>query len=65
MHDPLATAEILGVAKITLAIWRSKGVGPRFIRVGRHIRYATSDLNEWLAQNRRTSTAAAEPHTHP
>jgi predicted site-specific integrase-resolvase len=63
MHDPIATAEILGVAKVTLAIWRTRGVGPPFVRVGRHIRYATSDINEWLAQNRRTPTAAAEAAT--
>lgn len=42
-------AELLGVAPKTLAMWRSyRRPGPRFIRVGRLIKYRRRDLDAWL-----------------
>ena len=35
----------------SLANRRSAGKGPRFIRIGRSIRYRLSDVEEYLAQN--------------
>ncbi len=40
--------EYAGPAVQTLAIWRMKGVGPRFTRAGRLIRYRLSDVDAWL-----------------
>ena len=31
--------------------WRWRGVGPRFFRVGKLIRYRVSDVELWLADN--------------
>lgn len=43
------TAEWLGVAPISLRIWRSRGEGPPFVRVSRRgIRYRRGDVTEWL-----------------
>jgi len=43
-------AEYLGVACVTLTVWRSQGRGPRYLRLGRLVRYRISDLDEWLQE---------------
>ena len=48
-------AAMLGVSLRTLANWRTLGIGPAFVRVGRvHSRtlYRIDDLNIWLDNNR-------------
>ena len=32
----------------TLEQWRSQGKGPKYIKVGRHVRYRWSDVQAWL-----------------
>ena len=39
----------LGVPEATLANWRYMGRGPRFVRVGRHVRYQPEAVRSWLA----------------
>ena len=57
--DAVNAARYLGLAPKTLAMWRSNGSGPRFIKRGR-IFYYREDLDEWLnASGRVTSTAQA------
>lgn len=46
--DPVAEAAFLGVKVATLADWRVKHEGPRFVRVGRLIRYPLYATREWL-----------------
>ena len=41
-------AERLHVSLGTLRTWRTEGTGPRFHRIGQMIRYAPSDVKEWL-----------------
>jgi predicted DNA-binding transcriptional regulator AlpA len=78
LHDTRSTAEILGVAVITLYKWRAAGKGPKFVRVGRHIGYLADDINAFLMEQRRASSsdrgppspskparATAELRTHP
>lgn len=48
LMDPHATASFLGVHVLTLADWRSKGVGPDWLKVGRCCRYRLSALEAWL-----------------
>jgi excisionase family DNA binding protein len=56
-RTPLATpaevAAYLRVPEKTLTEWRSKGKGPRYIPVGRYVRYRWSDVEEWLASQER------------
>jgi Helix-turn-helix domain len=52
-REPLATPEevaaFLGdIPKHTLEVWRSQGKGPRWRKVGRHVRYAWPDVDDWL-----------------
>lgn len=53
--DELGTAPevagYLGIPEQTLAQWRYLGRGPRFIRVGRYVRYRWTDIANWLEEN--------------
>ena len=64
MDDLLDDEKLSGVLDVpvgTLANWRYQGRGPRFIKVGRAVRYRRSDVEAWLERNARESTAAAPP----
>jgi excisionase family DNA binding protein len=39
----------LDIPKNTLYQWRSHGKGPAARRVGKHLRYRESDVEDWLA----------------
>ena len=56
MRPPQA-AEHLGIAVSTLAKKRHRGDGPIYSKLGRIILYEKSDLDNWVAANRRTSTS--------
>ena len=47
LRDPEA-AEFLGVSKGTLPQWRARGQGPRYVKVGRAVRYFEGDLAAFL-----------------
>lgn len=48
-------AEYLGIPVATIYDWRVDGKGPRAIRVGRHVKFAVSDVNAWIAQRREST----------
>lgn len=41
----------IGVQLQTLSNWRMLGRGPKYIRVGRLIRYRMKDVEAWLSAN--------------
>jgi hypothetical protein len=41
-------AEYLRVSENTLTAWRYQEKGPRWVKVGRYIRYPRRDTQEWL-----------------
>jgi excisionase family DNA binding protein len=47
---PAEVAEYLQKPDRTLEQWRYRGVGPRFIKVGRDVRYRWADVEAWLDQ---------------
>ena len=58
--DPNEAARSLNLSPGTLANWRCRGIGPRFIRVGigkARIKYRREDLASWIDQ-RCVETAA-------
>lgn len=55
--DETEAARILCQAVKTLRNWRSQGCGPVFVKQGRRVTYRTDDLEQWVEQSRRTSTA--------
>jgi hypothetical protein len=42
----------VGFSVHALRAWRRTGTGPAYIRVGRSIRYAAKDLDDWLLKHR-------------
>lgn len=55
--DTLNAAKYLGISLKTLAMMRTRGTGPKFIKPGR-IFYYKADLTEWLvAKGKMTNTA--------
>ncbi len=41
-------ARYVGARLSTMRDWRKKGVGPRYYRAGRLIRYRKVDLDQWI-----------------
>ncbi len=56
--DAESAAAYLNLSAKTLANYRSRGIGPRFIKRGR-IFYRRADLDVWLAEGECQSTAQA------
>ncbi len=61
VFDTAAAAPLLGVRKGTLEVWRCKGTGPRFVKLGARVVYRLSDIKEYLDRRTRTSTADPGP----
>jgi excisionase family DNA binding protein len=53
-------AEYLQVEPTTLEQWRWNGKGPRFIKMGRSVRYRISDLEAFIEGRAFTSTTEAQ-----
>lgn len=43
--------ETYGISRRFLAISASNGAGPRFVRVGRLVRYRVADIEAWIEAN--------------
>jgi excisionase family DNA binding protein len=50
-------AVMLGVPKSTCYGWRSRGEGPRSLRVGRWVRYDPQDVADWIESQKARSAA--------
>jgi helix-turn-helix protein len=55
--DERVAARVLNTAPATLQKWRWEGKGPRFLKVGRLVRYRRSELERYLASVERSSTS--------
>lgn len=62
-HD-LLTEEVvaarLSISVKTLRNWRWQGRGPRFLRLGRAVRYSPAEIELWLKTCVRSSTTEGE-----
>jgi excisionase family DNA binding protein len=62
--DPLLSieelAEYLGVPITTIYDWRVDGKGSCGVRVGRHVKFAVSDVLSWIDEQRES-----RPGQHP
>ena len=50
-------AELIGLKPATLDVWRNRGQGPRFVKVGRLVRYSEEEVVTWLHSQTRRSTS--------
>lgn len=60
LFSPRQLSQLIAVSENTLAAWRSRKIptAPRFIKVGRSVRYRESDVAAWLdARESRFSTS--------
>ena len=58
--DTRRAADYLSLSHRTLDGYRVSGAGPVFHRFGNRVRYRRSDLDEWAAKRRATTTAEAD-----
>ena len=56
LWSPLQLSEYLGLSVGACAQMRYLGTGPRFVKVGRLVRYFLVDVEAWLAENAKTRT---------
>lgn len=43
-------ADELQIPKSTIYGWKSRGLGPRWVRVGKHLRAKRTEVDDWLNQ---------------
>ena len=58
----IEVATRLGVSRFTVRSWRLKGVGPRFLKMGRAVRYRPQDVDDYERQAL-VETQAASDHS--
>lgn len=56
IYKPEDLAEYLGVTVGALAQMRYRGNGPKFVKLGKSIRYSDAAIQEWLEQNTKDRT---------
>lgn len=52
LNEKQAGQYLGGVAKKTLQHWRWRGCGPAYVKIGRLVRYAIKDLDEWISMRK-------------
>lgn len=45
--SPVQVAEMLGIPVKTVYTWNSEGTGPRYMHLGRHVRYLEAEVHIW------------------
>ena len=51
-YKPTDVADMLNLTTQTLMLWRKKGIGPEWIKLGQNIvRYPTENFKEWMIVN--------------
>lgn len=56
--DTAAAARYLGAPATTLVYWRSQRIGPRWYKLGKHVRYDLGDLDAFVEQQKRLAVAS-------
>jgi predicted DNA-binding transcriptional regulator AlpA len=52
-------AEILGTTEGTLKSWRSRGLGPKWVKLGAAVRYDVEELLDFIKRNTRVPSVRA------
>lgn len=55
--DTAQGAAFVGLTRRQMEHLRCRGGGPRYVKLGRHVRYLRADLIEWLHAHRVRSTS--------
>lgn len=49
--SPADLAGLIGIDERTLAMWRARGCGPDYTKLGRNVFYRRHEVQEWIALN--------------
>lgn len=52
-------ARYLGIPVATLYQWRTRGIAPRAVRVGKHLRFRRADVEAWVERHTDERVGAA------
>lgn len=55
--DSSQAADYLGVKRTTMEAWRCRGGGPKFVKLGRLVKYRQSDLDDFIEARVRSNTS--------
>lgn len=58
LWDENDLSNFLNKSKRTIQGFRYLGIGPKFVKLGKSIRYRPSDVREWIEKNIRENTGA-------
>ena len=53
-------AQYLDMPTATLTYWRAQGTGPTWYKLGRRVMYDRADLDRFVEESKRASTAVAK-----
>jgi excisionase family DNA binding protein len=54
---PRQLSEMLSIPAKTLEMWRWRGVGPKFHKFGKLVRYKETDVQAWIKANAKGAAA--------
>lgn len=57
--DSDQAADYLGLKRTTLEAWRCRGGGPKFVKLGRLVKYRRADLDDFVSSRVRSHTSEA------
>jgi hypothetical protein len=57
--SPADLADREGVPLASVYEWNYRGTGPRYFRVGRHVRYRLADVERWEREREREAVGRA------
>ena len=55
--DSEQAANYLGLKRTTLEAWRCRGGGPKFVKLGRLVKYRQADLDDFVESRTRNNTS--------
>jgi len=63
-YKPVDVANMLNLTTQTLMLWRKRGIGPEWIKLGQNIvRYPIINFNEWMNDRQNKSTQQTNSST--
>jgi predicted DNA-binding transcriptional regulator AlpA len=61
LFDEAQVAQLTGRGIATLQKDRVRGTGPKYVKLGRHVRYRPADIEAWISERVRQSTSGGPP----
>tara|TARA_R100000541_G_scaffold45705_1_gene52723 strand:- start:53 stop:256 length:204 start_codon:yes stop_codon:yes gene_type:complete len=63
-YKPVDVANMLNLTTQTLMLWRKRGIGPEWVKLGQNIvRYPIINFNEWMNDRQNKSTQQTNSST--